>query len=164
MKRPPGKEMRERPRQLPRDRTPAEDLLWNQLRNRRLDGFRFRNQMWLCGFIADFACVEAKVVIEADGGQHRFAADYDAHRSVAFAAKGYRTLRSTNDEILGGLHYVLGNIRDVLALTLPPGCAGRASPSPQMGEGKESKRGRNPHTDPETDAKPRIDRSGAVGK
>jgi very-short-patch-repair endonuclease len=136
MKRPPGKHMRERARQLRRERTPAEDLLWRHLRDRRLEGFKFRNQMGLCGFIADFACVEAKLVVEADGSQHRFATDYDARRSTAFAAQGYRTLRFTNDEILGALDCVLANIRDALALTLPPGCAGRAPPSPRTGEGK----------------------------
>src|SRR5687768_18497616 len=107
MKRPPGNDMRERARELRRQKTPAEELLWRFLRARRLDGFKFREQMWLCGFIADFACVEGKLIVEADGGQHRFAKEYDERRSAAFAAQGYRTLRFTNDEILGGLDLVL---------------------------------------------------------
>src|SRR5688500_999774 len=114
MKRPPGTEMRDRARNLRRQKTEAEKLLWRFLRGRRSDGFKFRDEMWLCGFIADFACVEGKLIVEADGGQHRFAKEYDERRSAAFAAHGYRTLRFTNDEILGGLDPVLANIRDAL--------------------------------------------------
>ena len=137
MKRPPGNEMRERARTLRRERTPAEDLLWKYLRNRQLEGFKFRHQMWLCGFVADFACVEAKLVVKADGGQHRYQGDYDGMRSAAFARQGYRTLRFWNHEIVGNIDSVLANIRDALLAVPSPShpLRGRAPPSPQMGEG-----------------------------
>jgi very-short-patch-repair endonuclease len=135
MKRPPGTIMRERARDLRREKTEAEKLLWRHLRNRHLEGFKFREQMWLCGFIADFACVEGKLVVEADGGQHRYDGDYDGARSAACAREGYRTLRFWNHEILGDIDSVLANIRDALPSPSHP-LRGRAPPSPQVGEGK----------------------------
>src|SRR5688500_11154271 len=138
MKRPPGTEMRDRARNLRRQKTEAEKLLWRFLRGRRSDGFKFRDEMWLCGFVADFACVEAKLIVEADGGQHRFAKEYDERRSATFAAQGYRTLRFTNDEILGGLDLVLANIRDALPSPSHPAAPGGPLPLPKMGEGTET--------------------------
>jgi hypothetical protein len=70
MKRPPGYRMLERARRLRREMTPQERILWHQLRDRRLNGAKCRKQMWLAGYIADFACPEARLVIEADGSQH----------------------------------------------------------------------------------------------
>jgi very-short-patch-repair endonuclease len=115
MKRPPGRDMRQRPRRLRHKSTEAEQLLWGHLRNRRLAGYKFRRQMWLCGFIADFACPEAKLVIEADGGQHADRIEEDARRSAAFVSEGYRTLRFWNHEILGNIDGVLQSIHDALA-------------------------------------------------
>ena len=140
MKRPPGKDMRDRARRLRRESTPAEQLLWKHLRARRLDGFKFRQQMWLCGFIADFACVEAKLVIEADGGQHGSNEAYDRQRSAAFAKEGFSTLRFWNNEILENIDGVLLTIREALPSPSQPGGAGRALPSagrpvPRTGRG-----------------------------
>ena len=137
MKRPPGYAMLERARGLRHEKTPAEELLWKYLRNRQLEGFKFRHQMWLCGFIADFACVEAKLVVEADGGQHRFQGDYDGQRSDAFARHGYRTLRFWNYEILGDIGSVISNIRDALPSPSHPAAPGGPLPLPRMGEGKK---------------------------
>ena len=126
--------MRERTRGLRRESTDAEQMLWRHLRSRQLDGFKFRRQMWLCGFIADFACVEAKLVVEADGGQHAEAEDYDRQRSDAFAAEGYRTLRFWNNDILENLEAVAESILAALA-TPHPAQAAPESPSPSRGEG-----------------------------
>lgn len=114
MKRPPGQDMLQRARTLRRNLTPAERQLWNRLRDARLNGFKFRRQMWLCGYIADFACVEAKLVIEADGSQHADAAPYDAQRSAAFATEGFRTIRFWNSEIFENIEGVLLTIRENL--------------------------------------------------
>ena len=57
--------------------TDAERRLWQSLRGRQLSGFKFRRQLPIAGYIADFACVEAGVVIELDGGQHLDHHDYD---------------------------------------------------------------------------------------
>jgi len=78
--------------------------------------------MWLCGYIADFACIEAKLVIDADGGHHVAARDYDRVRSVQFAAEGFRTLRFWNNEIIENVDGVPATIRESL-------------PSPARGEG-----------------------------
>jgi hypothetical protein len=63
--------------------------------------------MWLAGYIADFACPEAPLVVEADGSQHADNADYDAERTAAFAHLGWRTLRFWNNEINENLDGVL---------------------------------------------------------
>ena len=114
MKRPPGLEMLKRPQQLRRSSTEAESVLWRNLRNRQLEGYKFRRQMWLCGFIADFGCTEARLIIEADGGQHGDAAEYDKGRSAAFAREGYRVLRFWNNDMIGNLEGVLTAIRAAL--------------------------------------------------
>src|SRR3954471_6185264 len=111
MKRPPGNDMLKRVRSLRRELTPAERLLWSKLRNRRLEGFKFRRQMWLCGFVADFACPEARLVVEADGSQHAEDTDYDAQRAAVFGREGWQTIRFWNNEISRDLDGVLVAIR-----------------------------------------------------
>ena len=115
MKRPPGKDMLVRARSMRRELTPAERLLWARLRGGRLAGFKFRRQMWLCGYIADFACAEAKLVVEADGSQHGEAEEYDVRRSAALAREGFRTLRFWNSDIFENLDGVLVTISEALS-------------------------------------------------
>lgn len=122
MKRPPGEEMLDRTRELRREMTPQEKVLWARLRGRRLAGSKFRRQMWLAGFIADFACPEAKLVVEADGSQHADDASYDARRAAAFGKAGWRTLRFWNNEINEDLDAVLTAI--LAALEAVPHPAG----------------------------------------
>ncbi|HEX8620769.1 MAG TPA: endonuclease domain-containing protein [Allosphingosinicella sp.] len=134
MKRPPGYDKLERARRLRRNMTPQERFLWGQLRGRRFAGFKFRKQMWLAGFIADLACPEARLVVEADGSQHADDAEYDARRQRAFARLGWRTLRFWNNEITENLDGVLTLIAS--ALPSPSQAASRpAFPSPLQGEG-----------------------------
>ena len=87
-------------RRLRRDMTDAERRLWSRLRNRQLLGLKFRRQMVLEGFIADFACVEARLVIELDGGQHAENVEADRLRSRAIEGAGYLVLRFWNEDIL----------------------------------------------------------------
>jgi very-short-patch-repair endonuclease len=135
MRRPPGYDKLERVRRLRREMTPQERLLWGQLRSRRFAGLKFRKQMWLAGYIADFACAEARLVVEADGSQHADKADYDADRQRAFAALGWRTLRFWNNEITENLDGVLTLIAH--ALPSPSRSASpTAFPSPLQGEGE----------------------------
>jgi very-short-patch-repair endonuclease len=124
MKRPPGKEMLSRARRLRGEMTPQEAILWSHLRDRRLAGFKFRKQMWLCGFIADFACPEGKLVVEADGSQHAEDADYDEQRAAAFAREGWRTLRFLNNEITRDLDGVLIALRAALPSPSHPASPG----------------------------------------
>jgi len=156
MRRPPGYDKLERARRLRREMTPQERLLWGQLRDRRLAGAKFRKQMWLAGYIADFACTEARLVVEADGSQHDDDAEYDAQRERAFARLGWRTLRFWNNEITGNLEGVLTIIANALpspaqaasqpAVPLPYRERGQArvprtNPSPCRGEGRPGPQG-----------------------
>jgi very-short-patch-repair endonuclease len=80
--------------------TDAEQALWRYLRGRQLQGLKFRRQYPIAGYIADFACVEAKLVIELDGGQHTDQAPYDAERTRKIECNGFRVLRFWNDDVL----------------------------------------------------------------
>jgi very-short-patch-repair endonuclease len=86
-------------RLLRRYATDAERQLWRLLRARRLEGFKFRRQHPIGLYIADFACMAARLVVEADGGQHsdRVA---DLRRTEWLQAAGWRVIRFWNDQIL----------------------------------------------------------------
>jgi len=91
--------------------TDAERLLWRHVRSRGLDGYKIRRQHPLEPYIVDFVCLEQRVVIEIDGGQHARAATADAERTKALEARGFRVLRFWN-------HEVLANVDGVLAVLL----------------------------------------------
>jgi len=114
-----GTEALARVRQLHREMTPAEKLLWSRLRNRRLDGFKFRSQVWLGFFIADFFCWEAKLVVEVDGSQHADRIGHDRARSEQLGRQGYKILRFWNNQVLGELEAVLAAIRVQLQARVP---------------------------------------------
>lgn len=135
MQRPPGSEKPARAQSLRRNMTESEKLLWKHLRGRQLRGCKFRRQMWLCGFIADFACVEAKLVVEADGGQHNARADQDRVRTRAFAREGYHLLRFWNHEILGNIDGVLPTISEALPSPSHAAVPRGSLPLPETGEG-----------------------------
>ena len=100
-------------RRLRTNATSAERRLWNGVRREQIGGFRFRRQVILNGFVADFACYEARLVIEVDGATHSTDAEVarDAARTVALNAQGYGVLRFTNDEIFHNVDGVLETIR-----------------------------------------------------
>jgi very-short-patch-repair endonuclease len=100
----------ERAKRLRRDMTPAEHLLWRALRTNRLAGAHFRRQQVIAGFIADFYCHAARLVIELDGGVHASRGEYDAERDGVLAAHGLRVVRFTNDEVRRDLPAVLTRI------------------------------------------------------
>ena len=104
----------QRARSLRRDMTDAENLLWQRLRYKQLNGHRFRRQHPIEGYIADFVCVEQKVVIELDGGQHQQQAVYDNQRTVVLQAHGWRVLRFWNNDVLSNIEGVLSEIADEL--------------------------------------------------
>ncbi|MCP1198969.1 endonuclease domain-containing protein [Notoacmeibacter sp. MSK16QG-6] len=85
-------------RQMRRDPTPAENALWQMLRGRKLGGLKFRRQQPLGPFIVDFVCMERRLIVEADGGQHAGSRS-DAERDTYFRMQGYHVLRFWNDEI-----------------------------------------------------------------
>ena len=118
---------------LRRDLTDAERKLWSVLRNRQLDGAKFRRQQPIGPFIVDFACHERRLVVEADGGQHA-ESEVDGRRTAFLEGKGYRVLRFWNNDVLNNVDGVAQVIAG--ALSSPhPARALRESPSPSRGEG-----------------------------
>jgi very-short-patch-repair endonuclease len=91
-----------------------EDTLWRELRNRRLDGWKFRRQMPIAGFIVDFCCYDARLTIELDGAQHALQPLADAERRRTIEANGFLEVRVTNDEVRERLDWVLTEIRRAL--------------------------------------------------
>jgi len=103
--------------------TDAERRLWLRLRDRRLLGFKFVRQEPIGPYIADFACREADLVIELDGGQHGddATAARDEQRSSAIAGHGYRVLRFWNNDVLRNTDGVLTEIAAHLTRAPSPG-------------------------------------------
>jgi very-short-patch-repair endonuclease len=91
---------RTRARQLRNNPADAERFLWSHLRLRQLGGHKFRRQQPLGDYIVDFACLEKRVVIEVDGGQHAEQTDYDSKRDSWLRAEGFTVLRFWNNEVL----------------------------------------------------------------
>ena len=114
-----------RARRLRRESSDAESVLWHHLRARRLVGYKFRRQVVIEPYIVDFVCLEASLIIEADGGQHSERVAYDVGRTVWLESMGYRVIRFWNHEILGDLQSVLEQIRAALI--------GVPSPQPSPG-------------------------------
>jgi very-short-patch-repair endonuclease len=106
-------------KQLRCQATDAEQLLWKHLRARRLAGFKFRRQLAVEPYIVDFACFEAKLVVEADGSQHGEKRDCDDRRTEFLQARGWRVLRFWNHEILMETQTVLEQIHRELLLKSP---------------------------------------------
>jgi very-short-patch-repair endonuclease len=90
--------------------TKAELKLWSILRNRALVGVKFRRQVPIGNYIADFCCLEHRLIVELDGGQHAAQETADASRSRFLAAEGYRVLRFWNDQVLNGSEFVVTEI------------------------------------------------------
>jgi very-short-patch-repair endonuclease len=93
-----GEATRAKARSLRRRSTDAEQRLWGLLRDRRLVGFKFRRQVPVGRYIADFACYEAKLIVELDGSQHADSA-YDRERDAELQADGFQVLRIWNGDL-----------------------------------------------------------------
>jgi very-short-patch-repair endonuclease len=78
--------------------TKAENMLWQALRNKRLEGLKFKRQVPLDGFILDFVCFDRKLIVEVDGSQHAHS-ERDAFRDRHFGDKGFHVLRFWNEEV-----------------------------------------------------------------
>ena len=102
-------------RRLRREATDAERRLWSRLRDRQVDGVKFRRQVPIATFVADFASVEAKLVIEVDGSQHAQAVEADRLRSDALGSAGYLVLRFWNNEVLENIDGIVREIERTLA-------------------------------------------------
>ncbi|MES3027057.1 MAG: endonuclease domain-containing protein [Pseudomonadota bacterium] len=93
-------DLRNRARALRVNQTRVEARLWAALRDRRLGGWKWRRQVPLGPFIADFVCAELMLIVELDGGQHFEAAPYDARRTGYLESLGYRVLRFWNSVLI----------------------------------------------------------------
>jgi very-short-patch-repair endonuclease len=104
----------ERARWLRREATAAENKLWQVLRNRQVDGAKFRRQVPIDRYFADFCCHQGNLIVEVDGSQHEEQERYDAARTAHLKARGYRVLRFTNSDVLSGIEGVVEIIREHL--------------------------------------------------
>ncbi len=102
-------------RALRRDHTDAEGLLWSRLRDKQIDGHKFRRQQPIGPYIADFACMTEKLLIELDGGGHAEQKAKDRRREEYLRRSGYRVLRFWNTEVFENLSGVLERVREALA-------------------------------------------------
>ena len=119
-----------RSRELRKQSTVAEKLLWQKLRRKQFHGFRFRRQFPLGPFYGDFVCLPARLVIEVDGGQHAELphAEHDSRRSEWLRNQNVRVLRFWNLDIFENLDGVVDRIDSVMRehpLPPPPSRKGR---------------------------------------
>jgi very-short-patch-repair endonuclease len=129
---------RQRAKELRQQLTPAEKLLWNRLRSRRLGGFKFRRQHPIGPYIADFYCAEHRLVVEVDGSIHFGQQEADEQRSQRMADYGYRVLRVSNQAVETDLESVM--------CTILESCQeGAESPLPGSGEGQGLSSRQEPH-------------------
>nr|WP_318382671.1 DUF559 domain-containing protein [uncultured Enterobacter sp.] len=89
----------EKARALRRNMTPHEQQLWRLLRDRRLAHYKFRRQVPLGRYIVDFACWQARLIVELDGGQHSDNTHYDDARTAWLALHGWHVLRFWNNQL-----------------------------------------------------------------
>jgi very-short-patch-repair endonuclease len=114
--------------------TPAEHRLWQILRNKRFAGYKFKRQLPIDQYIADFVCLGQRLIVEADGGQHA-ESKHDGRRDADLKAQGFRILRFWNTEIFDNEEGVLTRVLDALLSPLPS-AASRLPPSPAKGRGE----------------------------
>ena len=116
-----SKRLRANARELRKNSTDAERILWSELRDHRLNGIGFRRQVPIKNYIPDFACHAAKVVVELDGGQHFSdqAEAADAARSAVIAARGFQVLRFSNHDVMTNRAGVLETIAAAIAARAP---------------------------------------------
>jgi very-short-patch-repair endonuclease len=101
-----------RARELREQQTPAERMLWSKLRNRQFLGLKFRRQFPVEGFITDFCCYEARLILEVDGAVHAepHQKAHDENRDIFLHSLGYEILRFSNQQVLTALQSVLDEI------------------------------------------------------
>jgi very-short-patch-repair endonuclease len=114
-----ARNLRERRRELRKNSTTAERVFWNEVRGGKL-GAKFKRQNSIGGYIADFYCQKAKLIIELDGGIHdsEDAIEYDKIRDKYFTELGYKVLRYKNEDVLENMDNILYTIQLILIRTV----------------------------------------------
>jgi very-short-patch-repair endonuclease len=130
-------------RELREPLTPAERKLWARLRDRQLDGIKFRCQHPIGRFVVDFYCAACGLVIEIDGDSHAEQVEYDRARTVWLNEQGYRVIRFFNGDVYeridAVLEAILAECEKQDSPSPPPlslGGRGELAPSPRRGEGR----------------------------
>ena len=131
--------VRRRAKELRKQATPAEKILWEQLRNRRLKGLKFRRQHPLGTYIVDFYCPAQRLVVEIDGDIHRYQEAEDQARDDFLEEMGFRVIRFWNSEVEENLEGVLEIIKENCSLPSPK-IGRRACPERSEGVGDEGER------------------------
>ena len=122
-----------RARELRRDGSRAEKICWHLLRDRRINGVKFRRQRPIGPYFADFACLSRKLVIEIDGDHHAFQVEADTRRTATMEREGWRILRFWANEVVQNPEGIWSAIEIALSdssvtpLTLPLPLAGERS-------------------------------------
>jgi len=105
-------------RKLRQAATEAEKFFWSKVRNQQIDGAKFRRQVPIDRFVVDFCCLEHKLVVEIDGGQHAESSSDDV-RTADLEAAGYRVIRFWNNDVLGNIEGVIDTLRAEMSKTTP---------------------------------------------
>ncbi len=106
-------------RKLRHEQTDAEAALWKLLRSRQFDNYKFRRQHVIGRFIVDFCCLNPRLVIELDGGQHKDNKSYDKRRSEFLEQEGFKVIRFWDNQVLTEMESVVERIYGVLAALGP---------------------------------------------
>ena len=104
----------QRAKELRHEMTPAEKLLWEELRANKL-GIHFRRQQIIAGFIVDFYCHKAALVIEVDGDIHDLQKEDDVKRDKALSEMGLKIVRFRNEDVIRDLPTVLEDIKRLIS-------------------------------------------------
>jgi very-short-patch-repair endonuclease len=132
-------------RHLRANQTDVEKRLWSRLRNRGLLGLKFRRQVPLGEFVADFVCADHALVVELDGGQHASSEARDNRRTAWLEARGWRVIRFWNNEINENIEGVLQVIADACGIDVdaPPSTLHRRPHPDPLPEGEGEGRGQS---------------------
>ena len=113
------KQLTDHAKELRANQTKAESLVWTMVRNRRTGGLKFRRQYPIPPYIADFACVERKLILEIDGGYHDMVYEQDQTRQRALENQGWTVLRFGNEDVLENAEGVAISIARALGVDTP---------------------------------------------
>lgn len=131
----------QRAREMRRRPTEPERRLWQRLRGKQLDGYKFRRQHPIDRFIVDFYCHAALIAVEIDGESHANQQEYDRERTAWLESAGLRVIRFTNNEVMHNMEGVLVTIIESCKnphLSPPPQGEEANSPPSGRGRGRES--------------------------
>ncbi len=105
-----NKLLKQRSRNLRKNLTDAEQKLWQKLRNKQINDHKFRRQFVLGNYIVDFICLDKRLIVEVDGGQHMDNVDYDSQRDEWLKSQNFKVLRFWNNQVFNEIDSVLAVI------------------------------------------------------